>query len=112
MGEPPQRRGTWHRVASAAGLRDGEPFTVDLAGTPIALYRLDGRIHAIDDICTHEFAVLSQGFVEHGVIECPLHAAQFDIATGRCLSGPASSDLRTYEVRLEGDDVYVCAPDR
>ena len=55
------------------------------------------------------FAILSQGFVEDGVIECPLHAAQFEIATGRCLSGPASQDLRVYEVRLDGDDVYVAA---
>jgi nitrite reductase/ring-hydroxylating ferredoxin subunit len=103
--------GTWHRVASAADLRDGEAFPVELAGTPIALYRIDGRIHAIDDVCTHELAILSQGFVEGGAIECPLHAAQFDIATGRCLSGPATEDLRTYEVRLDGDDVYVRAPD-
>jgi nitrite reductase/ring-hydroxylating ferredoxin subunit len=99
----------WHRVASSADLRDGEAFPVDLAGTPIALYRVDGKIHAIDDVCTHEYAVLSQGFVQDGTIECPLHAAQFDIATGECLSGPATQDLRTYEVRLEGDDIYVCA---
>ena len=101
----------WHRVASSADLRDGEALPVDLAGTPIALYRVDGKIYAVDDVCTHEYAVLSQGFVQDGTIECPLHAAQFDIATGECLSGPATQDLRTYEVRLEGDDIYVCAPE-
>jgi nitrite reductase/ring-hydroxylating ferredoxin subunit len=101
----------WHRVASSADLRDGEALPVDLAGTPIALYRVDGKIHALDDVCTHQYAALSQGFVADGTIECPLHAAQFDIATGECLSGPATQDLRTYEVRLEGDDIYVRAPD-
>ena len=101
---------SWHRVASATDVRDGEALAVMLGDTPIALYRIDGRIVAIDDVCTHEFAILSQGFVEDGVIECPLHAAQFDIATGRCLSGPASQDLRLYQVRLEGDDVYVAPP--
>jgi NAD(P)H-dependent nitrite reductase small subunit len=101
----------WHRVASSADLRDGEPLPVDLAGTAIALYRVDDKIYAIDDMCTHEFAVLSQGFVDNGTIECPLHAAQFDIATGECLCGPATQDLRTYEVRLEGDDIYVRAPE-
>jgi nitrite reductase/ring-hydroxylating ferredoxin subunit len=104
--------GEWRRVASAADLRDGEGFPVDLDGIPIALYRIDGHLHAVDDVCTHEFAVLSQGFVESGTIECPLHAAQFDIATGRCLCGPATEDLRSYEVRLDGDDIYVRAPDR
>ena len=102
----------WHRTASAADVREGEAFSAELAGTPIALYRIDGQIHAIDDVCTHQYGVLSDGFVEGGTIECPLHAAQFDIATGRCLSGPATQDLRTYQVRLEGDDVYVLAPDR
>ena len=97
----------WQRVASAADVRDGEGLPVILGDTPIALYRVDGRIVAIDDVCTHEFAVLSQGFVTDGIIECPLHAAQFEIASGRCLSGPATQDLRAYEVRLEGDDVYV-----
>jgi 3-phenylpropionate/trans-cinnamate dioxygenase ferredoxin component len=100
----------WYRVATATDVRDGEGFAVMLDDTPIALYRVDGRIVAIDDVCTHEFAILSQGFVEDGVIECPLHAAQFDIATGRCLSGPATADLRVYQVRLEGDDVYVAPP--
>jgi nitrite reductase/ring-hydroxylating ferredoxin subunit len=102
---------TWHRVASASDLREGEGLPVDLDGIAIALYRIDGAIHAIDDVCTHEFAVLSQGFVQDGTIECPLHAAQFDIATGECLSGPAVQDLRTYRVRQEGDDIYVCAPE-
>ena len=101
---------TWCRVASVTDVRDGEGLAVMLDDTPIALYRVEGRIVAIDDVCTHEFAILSQGFVEDGVVECPLHAAQFDIASGRCLSGPATQDLRTYQVQVDGDDVYVAVP--
>jgi nitrite reductase/ring-hydroxylating ferredoxin subunit len=101
----------WRRLASTADVRDGEAFPAELDGNPIALYRVDGQIYAIDDTCTHEFASLSEGFVEGGAIECPLHAAQFDIKTGRCLGGPAAQDLRTYQVRVEGDEVYVRAPE-
>jgi nitrite reductase/ring-hydroxylating ferredoxin subunit len=101
----------WHRVASVSDVREGEAFPADLNGLAIALYRVDGEIHAVDDICTHEFAQLSQGFVEDGTVECPLHAAQFDIATGRCLSGPASQDLRVYPVRVDGDDIFVAKPE-
>jgi nitrite reductase/ring-hydroxylating ferredoxin subunit len=92
-------------------VREGEAFATELNGAPIALYRLGGEIHAVSDMCTHEFALLSQGFVEDGVIECPLHAAQFDVRTGRCLAGPANEDLPTYEVRVDGEDVYVRVPD-
>ncbi len=101
--------GTWHRVAALDAVKEGEALPVKLGDTAIALYRLDGQVHAIDDVCTHEFALLSQGFVEDGAIECPLHAARFDIATGRCLAAPAERDLRTYPVRIDGNDVYVSA---
>jgi apoptosis-inducing factor 3 len=101
----------WKRVASTADVREGEAFAAEFDGEPIALYRLGSEIHAVGDMCTHEFALLSQGFVDGDTIECPLHAAQFDIRTGQCLSGPATEDLRTYEVRVEGDDVFVRAPD-
>jgi nitrite reductase/ring-hydroxylating ferredoxin subunit len=100
----------WQRVASASDVSETEGLSVDLDGVAIALYRVKGEIRALDDTCTHEFALLSQGFVEDGVVECPLHAAQFDIVTGKCLGGPATEDLRTYAVRIDGDDVLVRKP--
>jgi NAD(P)H-dependent nitrite reductase small subunit len=101
---------TWLRVAALAEIADGAPLAVKLGDVPIALYRLEGKIYAIDDVCPHEFALLSQGFIEGGAIECPLHQACFEIATGRCLSGPTAVDLRTYAVKVDGDGVYVRVP--
>jgi nitrite reductase/ring-hydroxylating ferredoxin subunit len=100
----------WLRVAALADVSEDAALPVKLGDIPIALYRIDGAVHAIDDVCTHAFALLSQGFIEGGAIECPLHQACFDIATGRCLSGPATVDLRAYAVRIDGDDVYVQVP--
>ncbi|HLH93186.1 MAG TPA: non-heme iron oxygenase ferredoxin subunit [Xanthobacteraceae bacterium] len=94
-------------MAALADLASEAAFPSKLGNRPIALYRLDGKIHAIDDVCTHALALLSQGFIEDGAVECPLHGARFDIATGRCVSPPASIDLRVYAVRVEDDDVYV-----
>ena len=102
----------WLRVAALAELADDAPLAVKLGDTPIALYRLDDKIYALDDVCPHEFALLSGGFVEGGAIECPLHQACFDIATGRCLSGPATVDLRTYAVKVDGGEVFVRMPER
>jgi 3-phenylpropionate/trans-cinnamate dioxygenase ferredoxin subunit len=50
---------------------------------------------------------LSDGFIEGNEIECPLHAACFDITTGECLAPPADRDLVTYPVKVEGDEVFV-----
>ena len=102
--------GSWQRVAALTDLSETEAFAAKLGDTPIALYRINGQVHAIDDVCTHEFALLSQGFVEDGAIECPLHQARFDIATGRCLAPPATEDLCSYPVRIDGNDVYVGVP--
>jgi 3-phenylpropionate/trans-cinnamate dioxygenase ferredoxin component len=97
----------WCRIATLSQLRDGEAFPAKLGDTPIALYQLNGHIYAIDDVCTHEHALLSQGFIEDCAIECPLHQAKFDIATGKCLAAPATTDLNCYAVRIDGDEVYV-----
>jgi 3-phenylpropionate/trans-cinnamate dioxygenase ferredoxin subunit len=100
----------WQRVAALSALSDTDGFAVKLGDRLIALYRLDGEVYAIDDVCTHEFAQLSQGFVEDGAVECPLHQARFDIKTGRCLAPPATEDLRRYPVKIEGDGVFVAVP--
>ena len=97
----------WQRVAALADITETDAFPVKLGERLIALYRLDGQVYAIDDVCTHEFAQLSQGFIEGGAIECPLHQARFDIKTGRCLAAPATDDLRSYAVKIEGGDVFV-----
>jgi len=100
----------WRRVASRADIKQGEIFATELGDTPIALTEVDGKIYAISDTCTHEFALLSEGFLEAEEIECPLHQARFDVRTGACLAGPATQDVDTYEVKVEGGDVFVKMP--
>jgi NAD(P)H-dependent nitrite reductase small subunit len=97
----------WRRIVSLSQLREDEAFPAKIGDTSIALYKLNGKVYAIDDVCTHEYAQLSQGFVEDATVECPLHQATFDIATGKCLSAPATIDLNRYAVRVDGDDVFV-----
>ncbi len=97
----------WHRAAAFEDLKDGGVIGVDVAGQPVALYLLDGAVYATHNICTHQFAFLSDGYVEDGCIECPLHQALFDIRSGAAKSGPVSGVLRTYPARLENGAVLV-----
>jgi 3-phenylpropionate/trans-cinnamate dioxygenase ferredoxin subunit len=101
----------WVRVASVSEVREGEPFPARVRDIDIGLYRVGEHIYALDDTCPHEFAQLTQGFVEGSVIECPLHQARFEITTGALLDGPAASGVRTFAVKIEGQDVLVAAPD-
>jgi nitrite reductase/ring-hydroxylating ferredoxin subunit len=98
----------WVRAAAKTDLPEGKVLGVKVGGKEVALYHLPGGVYcATDNICTHEYALLSEGWLENGCIECPLHAAQFDCRTGKALSSPADEDLQVYQIKVEGDDVMV-----
>ncbi len=79
------------------------------ASQRIAIYRLGDQIYATSDICSHEYAELSEGFldVDDCTIECPLHGSRFDIRSGAVLSLPAFEPIATFPVRVEGEDILV-----
>ena len=97
----------WARAASRGELASGEVLGVEVAGHLIALYDVDGNIFATDNICTHAYARLSDGWLDGELIECPLHAARFDVRTGKVLDPPATVDLKTYPVRVVDDEIQV-----
>ncbi len=97
----------WHRVAAEADLKPETPLGLRIGDTQVMVVRLDDGIFAISDVCTHEYALLSEGFCEAGKIECPLHQACFDIRTGAALDAPAEVPVATYEVKIEGGAVFV-----
>ena len=97
----------WQRVASINEIDADGVLGVDVDGAPVALYRLGNEVFATAGICTHALAILSDGFVEDGKIECPLHQGQFDIRSGKALCTPVTEDLPTYAVKLEADDVWI-----
>ena len=97
----------WQRVASISEIDADGVLGVDVDGSPVALYRLGNEVFATAGICTHALAILSDGFVEDGKIECPLHQGQFDIRSGKALCPPVTEDLRTYAVKLDGNDVCM-----
>ena len=100
----------WHLVAKTDEVQEEEPKAVQVGNEYIAIYRVDGKFYATDDICTHEFASLCEGFIDGDIVECPLHAGQFHIPTGKAISPPVTEDLTTFAVKVEGDDLYVEVP--
>ena len=93
-------------VCSLADIPEDEGLKVE-APTPIALFRIGEEVFATQDGCTHDVASLSEGWFEDGVVECPFHNAKFCVRTGKVLCAPASIDLATYPVRVEGGQVFV-----
>jgi nitrite reductase/ring-hydroxylating ferredoxin subunit len=90
---------------------EDQPLQVKLSDqAAIALYVVEGEYYAIDDVCTHEFAFLSEGYCENGVIECPLHQARFDVRTGETLGPPASVCLASYRTEVHDGVVRIFVP--
>lgn len=82
-----------------------------VAGHRLALFALDGGYFAMQDICPHLGALLSYGCVVQGYVECPMHHALFDIRTGVSDGSVTDRNVRTFPVKVEGDDIYVDLPE-
>lgn len=98
-------------VAQVNDIPEGEALKIDAAVTgtvdDIAVFNDDGTFWALDDTCSHEKASLSEGWIEDGVIECPLHAGKFCLRNGEVMSMPATEDVASHQVVIDGDDVRV-----
>lgn len=98
---------TFTHAANLSDLVEDEPLAVKLGDEQIALYRLDGEVYATHNVCTHQFALLSDGYMEDGCIECPLHQGKFDIRTGAAMCAPVTQSIRVYPVKVEGGRIMV-----
>ena len=93
----------WHSACTLHDLPEGRCHHAEVDGESVLLVRLDGEVHAVSNICTHDYAELSDGDLEGGQIVCPLHLARFDVRTGEVLSPPAYEALQVFPVRVLDD---------
>jgi nitrite reductase/ring-hydroxylating ferredoxin subunit len=98
------------RVAAVADIPAGTALRVVVGDTPVALYHVDGEFYATHDVCSHALASLSNGTLDGYTINCPKHGARFDVRTGRNLCLPAVRPVKSFAVKVEGEDVYVAVP--
>lgn len=97
----------WTDVAPQEEFTAGSWRPVDLDGTSIAVFNLDGAYYAIEDMCTHDGGILTGGKWEGEEIVCPRHGARFSIKTGQVTAPPAYEDITTFPVRIENGMVQV-----
>jgi 3-phenylpropionate/trans-cinnamate dioxygenase ferredoxin subunit len=86
----------------------GGVLRVELEGEPVAIVCTDGlRFSAISDVCSHAEVALSDGEIEGNTVECWLHGSRFDVRTGKPLGPPATRAVPVYDIKVEGDDLYL-----
>jgi nitrite reductase (NADH) small subunit len=94
------------KVASLADLAPGSAKAVEVAGTTIALFNVDGTVFALDNTCLHQGGPLGEGMLEGEVVTCPWHMWEYNVRTGENI-GDASLKVKRYEVQVENDDIKV-----
>jgi 3-phenylpropionate/trans-cinnamate dioxygenase ferredoxin component len=82
-------------------------------GRQIAVARCEGTLYAIDAICSHAHAYLSEGEIDTDfcVVECPLHGARFSLATGKVRALPATEPIQTFPLRVTDGIIEVAIGD-
>ena len=98
----------WRPVATRDQVPAGTGLRVQVDGHDLAVWHTtSGEFYVTDDTCTHAQASLSEGGLEGFICVCPRHGARFDVRTGAVRALPAVKPLRTYPVKVEGDQVWA-----
>lgn len=94
-------------AASLQEVGPGKLYRASIENRMILLANVDGKVFAVDDMCSHEDASLYLGALKGECIKCPLHGSRFDLNTGEPLDEPADEPIQTYAVKIDGDSIYV-----
>ena len=87
--------------------KEGEMHSYNTRIGRVALTRLNGKICAFENTCTHDGGSLEGGHLEGKEVVCPRHGARFDIETGAATRMPATESIEVYPVSIEGGEVLV-----
>jgi nitrite reductase/ring-hydroxylating ferredoxin subunit len=94
------------RVAATVDIKPGHGIVAEAKGTTLAVFNVDGTIHAINNTCCHREGPLGEGELDGNIVTCPWHGWRFNVTTGACVNNP-SAKVEAYQVKIEGEDVKV-----
>jgi 3-phenylpropionate/trans-cinnamate dioxygenase ferredoxin subunit len=97
----------WVDVVDANFLEEGKNIVVDVDGTDIAVFKIEGAFYAIEDVCSHDGAEIASGTLEGDEIICPRHGARFCVKTGEVKAPPAYENIACFPLRIENGKVQV-----
>ena len=102
-----QERLHFERVASVGDVAPGKMRCVEVRGRDVLICHLDEGFFAVENLCSHADAKMSEGRLRGHKVLCPLHGAAFDVRDGSVLRPPAMRPIRSYPVRVEDEGVWV-----
>ncbi len=92
------------KVTMIDQLSPGRCMSVVLDGQYVALFNVDGVVHALAGNCPHMGGLLGNGTLTGSVVKCPEHGMRFDVTTG-ATPGGGGMRVKKYAVKVENTDV-------
>ncbi len=92
----------YHKAAKEGDLPQGEMRYVEIDKEEILIANVKGIIYAISNRCGHMNAPLAMGVLKGKIVECPLHKARYNVATGKCVRGPQMGGLEGVFIATTG----------
>jgi NAD(P)H-dependent nitrite reductase small subunit len=109
--QPEAQREAWTEVKPLSDFATGSSQVVYLDGKQIALFNVDGELHALSNRCPHARGPLSEGEVKREgdtcTVTCPWHYAKFDLKNGVLVDGIASTGVEAYQVEVRDGMIWV-----
>lgn len=102
--------GTEIKVCKTSELSSGQAKCVQANGKEIAVFNINGKFYAIDNICIHAGGPLNEGSIdtENARVTCSWHGWGYDLATGKCVTHPRQDVFTScYPVKVNGDEIFV-----
>ena len=91
----------------------GSARRYEVGGIPISIVRIDDKVYALYDVCSHQSVSLAEGEVDPDemTIECWKHGSQFSLTDGEPMSLPATQPVPVYDVSVDDGQIVVVLPD-
>jgi NAD(P)H-dependent nitrite reductase small subunit len=94
------------KVARWGDIGEGGSRVVEVAGKEVVLFKVQGKIFALNNVCPHRGGPLAEGVLSGSEVICPWHAWAFDLGTGAYTFAPELR-VETFEVRVEDGEILI-----
>ena len=95
----------WVRVAAVGDIPSSRGRRFEVRGLALAVFNLDGQFYALEDTCPRDEGSLSQGDFFGDLVQCPIEACKYELATGNCITFDAR--VQAFETKTEGSSVFI-----
>lgn len=97
----------YQKLANVSEIKEGKIYSYSLRHVDVALVKTKDGYFAFEDLCSHDGGSISEGVIEGDKVICPRHFAEFSMSTGEALTMPATENIATFPIRIQGDVIEV-----